>query len=108
MLSGRLPYGADVPKARTRAAQRRLRYRPVLDDQREIPWWIDEVLRKATHVDPLRRHAEPAEFAHGLRHPEAAWSQRRRQPLLERDPVRFWQLMCAALLVALLVALAHL
>jgi serine/threonine protein phosphatase PrpC len=107
MLSGRLPYGAEVPKARTRAAQRRLKYRTVLDEKREIPRWIDEVLRKATHVDPARRYAEPAEFAHGLRHPDPAWLQQRRQPLLERNPVRFWQLICAGLFIALLFALAH-
>ena len=29
--------GAEVPKARTRAAQRQLQYRSVLDDEREIP-----------------------------------------------------------------------
>jgi serine/threonine protein kinase len=108
MLSGRLPYGAEVPKARTRAAQRRLAYKSVLHDKRDIPRWIDEVLRKATHVDPMRRYAEPAEFVHGLRHPDAAWLERRRQPLLERNPVRFWQLVCAALFIALLVAMARL
>lgn len=108
MLSGRLPYGAEIPRARSRAAQRRLRYRPVLDEQRDIPRWIDEVLRRATHVDPLRRQAEPAEFAHALRHPDPAWLQRARPPLLERDPVRFWQLLCAVLFVTLVVVLARL
>jgi serine/threonine protein phosphatase PrpC len=108
MLSGRLPYGADVSRARTRAAQRRLVYRTVLHDKRDIPRWIDEVLRKATHVDPARRYAEPAELAHALRHPDAAWLERRRQPLIERNPVRFWQMVSAILFVCLLVAVAHL
>jgi serine/threonine protein phosphatase PrpC len=108
MLSGRLPYGAEVPKVRTRAAQRRLSYRSVLDDPPRFPRWIDEVLRKGTHVDPLRRYAEPAELVHGLRHPEAAWLQDGGQPLLERNPVRFWQMVSALLLVALLVVLATL
>jgi hypothetical protein len=107
MLSGRLPYGADVPMARSRAAQRRLMYRSVLDEKREIPRWIDDVLRKATQVDPLRRHAEPAEFAYGLRHPDPGWLARERPPLIERDPVRFWQGISALLLVALLIALAN-
>jgi serine/threonine protein kinase len=52
MLSGRLPFGAEVPKARTRRAQRQLKYQSVLDDEREIPAWIDEVLRRPTHPDP--------------------------------------------------------
>jgi serine/threonine protein phosphatase PrpC len=109
MLSGgRLPYGAEVPRVRTRAAQRRLVYRPLRPRRPDLPGWIDEVLRKATHVDPLKRHAEPAEFAHALRHPDAAWQRRTWQPLIERNPVRFWQVVCATLFVALVVALAHL
>jgi serine/threonine protein phosphatase PrpC len=108
MLSGRLPYGAEVPRVRTRAAQRRLAYRSVLDDPPRFPRWIDEVLRKGTHVDPSRRYAEPAEFVHCLRHPEAAWLQDRQQPLIERNPVRFWQMVSALLLMALLVALGTL
>jgi serine/threonine protein kinase len=107
MLCGRLPFGAEVPRARSRSAQRRLLYRPLADERRDLPRWIDEALQKATHLDPLRRYAEPAEFAHALRHPEAAWLDKRRPPLLERNPVRFWQLVSAALLVALLVAIAH-
>ena len=107
LLSGRLPYGAEVGRARTREAQRRLTYQSVLDDRREIPRWIDDVLRKATHVDPMRRHADPAEFAHALRHPDAAWQQRSRPPLLERNPARFWQMVSAILLFLLLVVLAR-
>jgi serine/threonine protein kinase len=108
LLSGRLPYGADLARAPTRVAQRRLAYRSVLDDKATLPRWIDEVLRKATSLDPTRRYAEPAELAHALRHPDAAWLRRARPPLLERDPVRFWQMISAILLVALLFALAHL
>ena len=84
MLSGRLPYGDAVARSRTRAAQRRLAYRTVLDDEREIPVWFDEVLRKATHPDPLRRYEELSEFVHDLRHPNAAYLNQTRAPLIER------------------------
>jgi len=106
MLSGRLPFGADVPKARTRAAQRQLKYHSVLDDEREIPAWIDDVLRKATHPDPNRRYEELSEFLHDLRHPTASYLSRTRAPLLERNPVAFWRgvsLILAAVVVILLV-----
>ncbi len=73
MLSGRLPYGAEVSRSRTRAAQRRLTYRSVLHDEREIPAWIDDVLRKATHPDPLKRYQELSEFVHDLRHPRGIY-----------------------------------
>ena len=53
MLTGRLPYGAQVAKTRTKSQQKKLRYRSVLDDNRDIPAWIDGALRKAVHPDPL-------------------------------------------------------
>jgi serine/threonine protein phosphatase PrpC len=107
MLSGRLPYGTDVPKARTRAAQRQLRYQSVLDDEREIPAWIDDVLRKATHPDPNRRYEELSEFLFDLRHPTPDYLSRTRPPLLERNPVAFWRGIALILAVAVVALLAR-
>ena len=105
MLSGRLPYGADVARARTRAAQRRLTYASVLADDREIPAWMDEVLRKATHIDPLRRYQELSELVHDLRHPPAEFLRRTRKPLIERNPVAFWRGVALLLVAGLVVVL---
>ena len=110
MLAGRLPYGAQVAKARSRAAQARLNYDSVLDDQREIPAWIDLVLRKALHPDPAKRYEELSEFVHDLRQPNKAFLSRTRAPLIERKPLAFWKgvsLILAMIVVALLVALDH-
>jgi serine/threonine protein phosphatase PrpC len=104
MLSGRLPYGAEVAKARTRAAQRRLTYTPVLSDDREIPGWIDETLRKGTHPDPLQRHEALSEFIHDLRQPNPQLAHRT-PPLLERHPVLFWKTVSAVLGLALVFVL---
>ena len=59
MLTGRLPYGAEVARARTRSQFSKLRYRSALDDNREIPAWIDGALRRAVHPDPLQALREP-------------------------------------------------
>ena len=91
LLTGRLPYGAQVAKSTTRAAQRKLQYRPVLDDQRDIPAWVDEALRRAVHPDPQKRYQELSEFLYDLRHPNKAYLQRGRTPLVERNPVLFWK-----------------
>jgi len=104
MLSGRLPYGAEVAKARTRSAQRNLRYDSVLHDDREIPAWIDGVLRKAVHPEPLKRYEALSEFVHDLRHPSSAFLRDTRPPLIERHPVRFWKGV-SALLAVIVVAL---
>lgn len=107
MLCGQLPYGLDVPGARTRAAQRKLRYRSVLGDEREIPAWIDDALRKALHPDPRQRHAELSEFVFDLHHPGQAFLNKARPPLLERNPAMFWKgvsLLLAIVIVAMAAA----
>ncbi|HQR97797.1 MULTISPECIES: bifunctional protein-serine/threonine kinase/phosphatase [unclassified Polaromonas] len=104
MLTGRLPYGAEVAKCRTRAAQNRLRYDSALHDDREIPAWIDGVLRKALHPDPARRYDELSEFLYDLRHPNRAFLDKTRPPLLERNPLLFWKgvsLILAGIIVVL-------
>jgi serine/threonine protein phosphatase PrpC/predicted Ser/Thr protein kinase len=105
MLSGRLPYGARVPQARTREAQRRLTYRSVLDETRAIPAWVDEALKKAVHPDPDRRYAELSEFVYDLRHPNEAFLSRTRPPLIERDPVAFWKGICVLLAAVIAILL---
>lgn len=91
MLAGRLPYGAQIAGARTKAAQRKLKYQSVLDDDREIPAWIDDTLQKALHPDPYKRYAEISEFLYDLRHPNKAFMNKTRPPLMERNPVLFWK-----------------
>ncbi len=91
MLSGRLPYGAQVSRSRTPAAQRRLAYRPLRHDRREIPVWVDGAIRKAVHPDPEKRYAELSELVHDLHHPNPEFLRNRRPPLLERNPVAFWK-----------------
>lgn len=106
MLTGRLPYGAEVAKSRTRAAQNRLRYDSALRDDREIPAWIDDVLRKAVHPDPAKRYGELSEFVYDLRHPNRAFIHKTRQPLLERNPLAFWRGLALILAVVIVVMLA--
>jgi len=103
MLAGRLPYGAQVAKTRTRSAQNKLVYDSVLDDDREIPAWMDEALRKAVHPDPYRRYEELSGFLYDLRHPNQAFLNKTRSPLLERNPVAFWKGVSLFLAVVIVI-----
>lgn len=103
LLSGRYPYGTGVAKTRTAAAQRRLLYQSVLDDEREIPAWVDETLKKAVHPNPEKRYQELSEFTFDLRLPNKAFINKIRPPLIERSPVAFWQGVSALLAVIVLV-----
>lgn len=106
MLSGKLPYGAHVARATTRAAQRKLHYQSVLDDERTIPVWVDGAIRKAVHPDPFKRYEELSEFAFDLRHPNKAFVAKAQPPLMERNPLLFWKTLSLALLLAVIYLLS--
>ena len=106
MLTGKLPYGAQVAKSRTRSAQRKLQYDSLPDQNLEIPAWIDGALRKAVHPDPYKRYGELSEFVFDLRHPNKEFLNRTRPPLLERNPLVFWKGVSFILAVIVLALLA--
>jgi serine/threonine protein phosphatase PrpC/predicted Ser/Thr protein kinase len=107
MLTGKLPYGAQVAKSRTKAAQNKLKYASVLDDEREIPAWIDDVLKKAVHPNPYKRYEELSEFIYDLRHPSKAFLNKRRPPLLESNPALFWKGVSFILAVTIVILLSR-
>ncbi|MGE5319970.1 MAG: protein kinase domain-containing protein [Hyphomicrobiaceae bacterium] len=105
MLSGKLPYGTQVAKCKTRSEQKKLRYESLLDGERAVPAWIDGAIRKAVHPDPHRRYAELSEFVFDLRQPNRAFLDRPHPPLIERNPLVFWQGLSFILAVVLIVLL---
>jgi serine/threonine protein kinase/serine/threonine protein phosphatase PrpC len=105
MLTAKLPYGTQVAKCKTRTDQRKLRYRSILENEREFPVWIDEAIKKAVHPDPNKRYEDISEFLFDLYHPNKAFLNRSRQPLMERDPIAFWKAVSFILAVAIVFML---
>jgi serine/threonine protein kinase/serine/threonine protein phosphatase PrpC len=105
MLTGKLPFGTDVAKATTKSAQKRLRYQSIMDDDREIPAWIDDTLWKALNPNPQERYHELSEFLYDLRHPSKDFLNNIRPPLLVRDPLLFWKGLSTTLSVIILLLL---
>src|SRR5690606_31430219 len=91
LLGSELPYGTAVAATRSRADQSRLRYRPLRAKRPDLPHWLDEVLRKALQPRPENRQEDVDEFVQALRKPGSEYLTARHRPLLERDPLRFWQ-----------------
>lgn len=91
LLTGELPYGTQVAKARTRADQHKLRYQSALTHNPTLPPWVDETLKRALNVDPFKRYEALSEFVYDLEHPNPRYVQKTQPPLLERDPVLFWK-----------------
>ncbi len=106
MLSGKLPYGAEVAKSRTKAAQKKLAYQTVLNEEREIPAWIDDAIRKAVEPDPFERYEVLSEFVYDLHHPNNEFLNKTRPPLIERNPVIFWKSVSFVLMLLLIVLAA--
>ena len=107
MLSGKLPYGTQVAKCRTKSSQNKLRYTSVLDDKREIPAWLDGALKKALHPNPYKRYSEMSEFIYDLRHPNKEFLNKVRPPLIERNPVVFWQSVSLILAIIIIILISN-
>lgn len=105
LLSGQYPYATDVAKTKTLAAQRKLKYRSILDAERAIPVWVDDAIRKAVQPLPDRRYESIFEFIHDLRQPNKAFINKTRPPLLERNPVAVWQGISFILLMVIVYLL---
>jgi serine/threonine protein kinase len=106
MLTGKLPYGTQIAKARTKSQQRKLRYNSALDDNREVPAWIDGALKRAVHPDPTKRYEELSEFVFDLRRPNPNYLKSSPVPLMERNPLLVWQCLSFFLACIILVLLA--
>ncbi len=105
MLTGHLPYGLQVTQLRSPGELQRLRYIPVRDRRPDLPAWLDAVLRRALHPQVGKRQEALSEFIHDLRTPGRAYQRLRPPPLIERNPVFFWQTLTVLLGLAVLVLL---
>ena len=105
MLTGKFPYGTHVSKARTKAAQRNLKYNTVLHDDREIPAWIDDTLKRALQSDPYKRYQALSEFIFDLHHPNKTFLNKTSPPLIERNPVLFWKSVAFILAIIIVILL---
>ncbi len=106
MLTGELPYGAQLARARTRSQFSKLRYRPASDANRDIPPWMEAALRRAVQLDPAKRYDSLSEFVFDLRHPNPNYATASAPPLIERNPNLFWKCTTAILAIIVIILLA--
>lgn len=107
LLSGRFPYKTNVAKTKTLSEQKRLYYASILDEDRDIPAWVDDAIRRAVNPIPFKRQRDVFEFLHDLRHPGADFLKKSKQPLIERNPVAVWQGISGILLFVIIFLLMH-
>lgn len=102
MLTGQLPYGTTISKATNKAGQRKLNYQTIPSDK-HIPIWIDLAIRKAVHINPIQRYWEVAEFTYDLRQPNKKFAQKIKPPIIERNPIAFWQTISLVLFIVVIM-----
>lgn len=105
MLSGQLPYGLQVTRLRTPDELKRLRYVELRSLRPDLPPWVDAVLRRALHAQPGKRQEALSEFVQDLRRPGPQYQRQGASPLIERQPLRFWQGLTLLLALTVLVLL---
>lgn len=106
LLTGKFPYGAHVARIRNRSDKCKLRYRPITDESCTVPVWVDEAVKKAVHPNPPGRYVTLSEFIHDLRHPNRAFLNKTRPPLIERSPLQFWKSLSLVLFIVVAVLIA--
>ncbi|HVR91985.1 MAG TPA: bifunctional protein-serine/threonine kinase/phosphatase [Novosphingobium sp.] len=101
-LTGKWPFGEQEAFQRPRFGKPAppSRHRP------EIPSWLDDAILTAIQPERERRFGDAVEMLRALESGGKITSGPRRDaPLLERDPLRFWQALSVLLAAALLVSL---
>ena len=101
-FTGKWPYGEQEAFQRPRFG----RALPPSRHRSEIPSWLDDAILTAIQPDPQARFGDVIELLRTLEGGGTLGLGRRRtMPLLERNPVRFWQALSTLLGAALVAAL---
>ncbi|WP_018276122.1 bifunctional protein-serine/threonine kinase/phosphatase [Teredinibacter turnerae] len=107
MLTGKLPYGDKYTQANTLKTFTKLRYIPAANHNPLVPYWLDKALEKALSIQPEQRYDALSEWLLDMQRPNTAWLTPSQKPLLQRNPLRVWQLLAAAGWALALTMLFH-
>lgn len=99
------PFGDAYQKAQTVSDFLDLKYVPAYRRNPLVPVWMDGALHKAMQVNADLRYETLSEFLNDLQNPNPQFLRIEQRPLIEKDPVRFWQLTAIVLFLTNLLIL---
>ena len=105
MLTGRLPFGRGFAKPRDLNT---LDYLPARFVNNNVPLWVDAALEKALHKKPAERTETLSGFIANIETPNPSLGYDNFKPLLERNPIRFWQFVSFVLALTVLILMFNL
>lgn len=106
ILTARLPY-KEISQIDAIPKQYSLwRYKPIITYRKDLPNFMDRVMSKALAANPANRYEHYSEFITEFNMTDKSqFVVEQNRPLIERDPVKFWQGISAILFILLMTAL---
>jgi len=108
LLTGELPFKPMTKNKALHANITHWQYRSVRQFRPDLPLWLDFALKKATEPNVYDRYQAYSEFEADISRPNtSAVEAFKNQPILQRDPVLFWQGVSLTCFILLLISLAN-
>lgn len=108
MITGALPFDEPAVKRVSLKSYAELDYIPARHRRHDLPLWIEGCLKKALQPNPADRYDAFSEFLQDFTVPNPQLAANiRRQPLIQKNPVAVWQVLCVILFLLNLWQLAR-
>ena len=105
MFTGKEPFSGKLNKCRTVEAYLKTKYIPCFDENPLVPIWMDCAIKKGLRFKAERRHEDVLELLHELQKPNPKYRSNHNAVLMDKNPVLFWQGLCAFWFLAFILAL---
>ncbi|NRB42297.1 MAG: bifunctional protein-serine/threonine kinase/phosphatase [Pseudomonadales bacterium] len=106
MLTRKAPFSGKLDDLTKEADIKKLHYQSASEINAYVPSWFDLTLQKAMSINPDDRYYDVDEFLHDLEHPNPKLKKlAAKVPVMQRNPLRFWQTIAALQAVAILFLL---
>ena len=106
LLTKQLPYGTDLARCNSLKQLKKVQYHSIRKYRPDLPIWLDKILGQALSIEPRHRFEVLSELIHNLTHPSKELLNSKPPAIIERDPLRFWQMSCAVLGLLFLLSIA--
>ncbi|MCB1687782.1 MAG: bifunctional protein-serine/threonine kinase/phosphatase [Halioglobus sp.] len=108
MLTGKLPFGGRLEHCKTQRDFLATTYTESYKYNPMVPLWLDCAIKRSLRFNEERRHGDVAEFVYELQNPNPRYLEYHQRPLVERDPLMTWKILCAVLALSQVITLAAL
>ena len=106
LLTKQLPYGTDLARCNSLKQLKKVQYYSIRKYRPDLPIWLDKILGQALSIEPTHRFEALSELIHNLMHPSKELLNSKPPAIIERDPLRFWQISCTVLGLLFLLSIA--